>query len=183
MVISMIVGIAGCGSNGHGSSSSSSGPIDVTGSFQSIQAGTALVVLTANVKVNWTLSLANVPCTPGCGTLTPTNMSSLTAVYTPPALPTLNASATITASSAKDASQSFVFDFTITPPIMVSITNKFTTQLATGPPIVVNASVSNDAADVGVNWTLTAGGTTCSPACGTLVASAAPSFRPTKCVF
>ena len=60
-------------------------------------------------------------------------------------------------------------------PISVVITNKFTNQVAGGPAVVVNATVSNDSADAGVTWTLTAGGN-CALACGSLSPSSSSSF-------
>jgi hypothetical protein len=75
-----------------------------------------------------------------------------------------------------DNRQNFSFTFTIIPPASVQITNKFTSILNGSAPVEVDAVVANDPANAGVTWTLTVGGTDCSPACGTLVPSAAPSL-------
>jgi hypothetical protein len=179
-VVVLMAGLSACAGNPNPD------PISVTvnNAFSSIQSGAAPVTLTATVAndksrrgVKWSLTLGNVSCSPSCGTLNPSPSPSLTAVYTPPANPPTNASATISATSAADPKQSYIFNFTIVPPppvIQVSITNKFTIQAVRGPSVTVNAAVTNDSANAGVNWTLTAGGSSCSPACGTLTPSATP---------
>jgi hypothetical protein len=167
-------------------------PISVTvaNSFSTIQTGAAPVTLMAkiandkhNAGLKWSLTLGNVACSPACGVLVPSASPSLNAVYTPPAnLPT-NQSATITATSVADSTKVFIFNFTIvTPPpvIQVTITNRFTNQAVGGPQVTVNATVTNDSANAGVTWTLTAGGSNCSPACGTLTpSSSAPILSAT----
>jgi hypothetical protein len=62
-------------------------------------------------------------------------------------------------------------------PVSVLIASKFTSQLVGGPAVSVPASVSNDTANEGVTWTLTAGGVSCAPACGSLTPSKSPSFN------
>ncbi|GAC1684495.1 MAG: hypothetical protein PVS2B2_23480 [Candidatus Acidiferrum sp.] len=157
--------------------------VAITNAFPSIQAGTAPVTLQADVAndssgkgVRWGLTLANVACSPACGTLEPAVAPSFSAVFTPPVNPPLNQTATISATSVADKRQIFVFNFTITPGVAVVITNKFTSQTAGASPVTVNAMVSNDSTGAGATWTLTAGGANCSPACGTLTPSVAPSF-------
>lgn len=66
-----------------------------------------------------------------------------------------------------------------TDPVSVAITNKFANELAGGPAVSLNAAVSNDNTNSGVIWTLTAGGVSCAPACGSLAPSASPSFSST----
>lgn len=61
-------------------------------------------------------------------------------------------------------------------PVTVVITNKFANQPAGGPTVTMSATVSNDSANAGVTWTLTAGGANCAPACGSLTSSSTPSF-------
>jgi hypothetical protein len=146
-----------------------------------IQVGAAPATLNAAVTydglhkgVTWTLTTANIACSPACGTLVPTGDPSFSAVYTPPATTPLNQQATIAAVSNSDNRQEFAFTFTIIPPASVQITNKFMSVLNGSAPIQVNAAVMNDPANAGVTWTLTAGGSSCSPACGTLVPGAAP---------
>ena len=157
--------------------------VAVTNGFGAIQVGAAPVTLKAVVQndpgnggVKWSLSLASNDCSPGCGTLKASGSPSFSAVYTPPAAAPLNQTATITATAVDKKTEIFAFNFMIMPPISVQITNKFATQTVGGAGVTVNATVSNDNANAGVTWTLTAGGTNCAPACGTLAAAAAPSF-------
>ena len=138
--------------------------------------------LTATVQptdsgVNWSLTVANVSCSPACGTLTLQNPH--TAVYTPPKTQPQNQNATITVTSLKNSKNQYAFDFVITAPASVTITNKFTSVYAGGPVTTVNATVLNDPMGAGVNWTLTAGGSNCSPSCGSLTPAPAPSFSAT----
>ena len=164
--------------------------VTVTNAFSTIHSGAAPVTLTAMVAhdkhdagLRWSLTLGNVSCSPACGTLAPSASPSLTAVYTPPASPPMNESATITVASVADSTKVYIFNFTIVappPPISVSITNKFKDQPVGGPQVTINATVTNDPANAGVTWTLTASGSNCSPACGTLTPSSpAPSFSAT----
>lgn len=157
--------------------------VNVSNSFSTIQVGDPAVTLDAtiannrhNAGLSWSLTLANVNCSPACGTLVPAAPPSLTAVYTPPKTAPLNGSATITVASDADPTSTFVFDFAIQPAVMVNITNKFSTQIIGEPAVAVNVTVANDNANAGVTWTLTANGSSCSPACGTLAPSPAPSF-------
>lgn len=174
--------LVGCGS------SVTQGPgivVGITNPFPSngIQVGTPAVTLNAtvtndprNAGVNWALTVANVACSPACGTLVPSGKPSFSAVYTPPAATPLNQQATIAAVSVADTRQDYAFTFTLIPPPTVQITNKFASVFNGGLPVEVDATVLYDPAAAGVTWTLTAGGSNCSPACGNLVASAAPSF-------
>jgi hypothetical protein len=175
----MIVGLSDCSGNPFANSLQ----VTVSNPISSIQAGGAPVTLTAAVAhdkghagVTWSLTLAGVSCAPSCGTLNPAAPPSLTAVYTPPSNAPLNQTATITVRSVADKSQIFAFNLTIIPAVVVTITDKFASIDAGAPPVTVDATVANDNAGAGVTWTLTAGGASCSPACGTLVASPAPSF-------
>lgn len=181
--------IAWCGSCNN-SSAPSQGPgvvVNVKGSFATVEAGGAPITLSATVNgdlrgqgVTWILSVANTDCAPGCGTLTvASNSAPFTAVYTPPAAPPANSTATITVRSQADETKLFVFNFQITPPITVSIGPKFSTQTAGGPTVDIQATITNDVTNAGVSWTLTSGGATgsnCSPACGTLAVDPAPSL-------
>lgn len=148
-----------------------------------VQVGGASITLNAQVihdrkeaGVEWTLTAANTKCSPACGTLVPVAGSKLSAVYTPPTTTPLNQQAAISAISLANPSQNYTFIFTIIPPTSVTITNKFSSVIAGSAAVTVNATVANDSTNSGVNWTLTAGGANCSPDCGTLLASAAPSF-------
>ncbi|MBZ5501189.1 MAG: hypothetical protein LAN59_02970 [Acidobacteriia bacterium] len=157
----------------------------ITNPFPSdaIQVGAAPYTLHATVTndpqgrgVIWSLTQANTNCSPDCGTLVSTDSPSFGAIYTPPSVAPQNQQVNLSAISVANHQQLYSFIFTIIPPIAVSITNKFDSTVASGPAVVVNASVLHDAAGAGVTWALTANGATCSPACGTLQPAAAPSF-------
>jgi hypothetical protein len=171
---------AGCGGTAGGGQVAS---VSVTDSFSSVQAGGGPIKLTAVVTptgsgVNWSLSFANnIACSPACGTLVVDGF--LTATYEPPKVEPTNQNATITVTSQADSKQTYSFDFSIGAPIGVTITNKFTAQYAGAPGVTVNATVSNDSSNAGVAWTLTAGGNSCSPTCGTLTVPASPTFSAT----
>src|SRR5262249_14467893 len=149
--------------------------VDVPGAFSTIQANSTPVQLIAVVSngehgVKWTLSIAGSNCSPDCGTLVPASKlsSNQVATYTPPQVPPTNQIATITATSVHDTRVKFTFNFTILPTTAVSVAPKFTSVIIGGPAVSVTATVTNDPANAGVSWTLTAGGSNCSPACGAL---------------
>lgn len=185
LAVSTLLGSYGCG----GVSIRRLGiGVAVRGSFSQVYAGSAPVTLTAtldddptNQGVVWKLSLGNASCSPDCGTLTRSNTDPKFGVqYSPPAAPPRNANATITATSAADNGAAYVFNFVILPPVSVSIVNKFTTQKSGDPSVALNATVSNDLANAGVTWTLTAGGQACpTSACGTLTAPPSPTLTAT----
>jgi len=158
--------------------------VSVTNTFSSIQVGDKPVTLTATITpgstagIKWLLTLANAPCSPACGTLV-VAANTLSAVYTPPKSAPLNQNATITAADAANASAEYVFNFVIIPAVGVVITDKFPSQVVTAPPVSLSADVTNDAAAAGVTWTLTADGTACAPACGTLISPPAPTTTAT----
>lgn len=161
--------------------------VSIVNSFSAIHVGAKPVTLTATVNfdpgrrgVKWSLTLANIACSPGCGTLAPSDSADFSAVYTPPQSVPMNQTATITATAVDSNKSIFTFDFTILPAVSVSITNKFTTQSAGGPSVALTAKVTNDPANAGVSWTLTTStGASCSPDCGTLNAPAAPTLSAT----
>jgi hypothetical protein len=162
--------------------------LSIAPKFTTQTAGGPVVDLTVTINdptnsgVSWTLLAGGVSCSPQCGTLTVNPAPALTAEYQPPAtVPTgANASPTIAVTSNLDPGKSDSFNFTILPPpISVTITNKFSTETVNGAAITVNATVTEDSANAGVSWTLTSTAGPCSPACGTLIPSAAPSFSAT----
>lgn len=162
----MTAGLAGCAVTGAGGSKAQ---ITVENAFKSIQAGSAPVTLTALdpngnlISVSWSLTYVNQACTPVCGSLAPTGASR--AIYTPPSAPPTYGQATITVQSATDV---WVGDIQITPATSVSISNKFSVQYAGGPQVTLTAVVLYNTASAGVAWSLTAGGSSCAPACGTI---------------
>jgi hypothetical protein len=172
---------SGCGTSGP--------PISVSlspSSAQNVQQGQTVSIM-ANVAndlstkgVSW--SLSGVGCTgAGCGALT--NQTIDSATYNAPASLPSDLTVTVTATSVVDPSKSASIVI-IVPATVVTIRNKLT-ELAAG---AVNSSfffaqftatVQNDPANAGVTWTLTANGTACSPACGTLSFASANSVTYT----
>ena len=152
--------------------------VSITNKISSITAGATAAILnatvsndSANAGVSWTLTANGSACSPTCGTLSQQSITSVT--YTPPATApsSPNNTPTITATSVTDKSKSDTDSITIQAPvasITVAITNKFTTIVAGAANVTVNVTVTNDPKNDGVNWTLTAGGIACSPACGTI---------------
>ncbi len=146
--------------------------------FTSIPAGATAVTLTAQVQgdtsglgVTWALTAGGVDCYPACGSLT--FETSTSATYMPPYfVPAAPSNApTITATSVANTTKSDRNPFTIvTGPVKVTIIDKVNTVQAGGAPITLNALVTNDPANAGVQWQLT----TCTgPACGTLSSATA----------
>ena len=149
--------------------------VDVTNPFSYAQVGKPSTTLKATVEydgykkgVKWALTNANVACSPVCGTLAPQGSPSFSAIYTPPANVPLNQQATIAAIAVDEKTQEYAFTFTIYPAASIMINNPFSSILIGAAPLTVNATVTNDPTNSGASWTLTAGGSNCSPACGTL---------------
>lgn len=76
--------------------------------LNAMQTFTATVTNDAtNSEVTWSLTEIGVPCSPGCGTISPTNTASgATLTYTAPAAPTVLQSVTVSATSIEDPTAS-----------------------------------------------------------------------------
>ena len=144
-------------------------------SVQGLQQGqTAPIVATvindlSNAGVTW--SLSGTGCAgASCGTLT--NQTTTSAIYNAPASLPSNLFVTVTATSVTHPLKSSSMGIALVA-IAVTIQNKVT-ELAAGSlsssffSAQFSATVQNDPTGAGVTWTLTANGTPCSPACGTL---------------
>jgi dienelactone hydrolase len=124
----------------------------------------------SNGGVTWSLTQGGTPCSPACGSVTPSNTpSGASTTYTPPVAVPANASVTLTATSMADTTRSSAAAITIAPalPISVSVSPdsaNVPAQTGTG----FTATVLYDASNAGVNWSLTQAGTACSPGCGTV---------------
>src|SRR5882672_1946038 len=66
-----------------------------------------------------------------------------------------------------------------TTPISVTITNKISTIAAGAAATTLNATVQYDSTNSGVTWSLKAGGTDCSPTCGSLSGATSTSVTYT----
>jgi hypothetical protein len=166
---------------------------DITVAIQnkltSIVAGGSGIFFAANVEndgmnpaASWKLTVNGTNCQPACGTLSAAGRESI--VYNPPvSVPTApDNSPTLTAVSNTDVTKSDSDTFTITtaPPISVAVT-RITSVLANAGGVTFSAHVQNDISNPpkGVTWLLTAGGSACSPACGSLSsATTTATFTP-----
>lgn len=139
------------------------------------QTFTATVGGTPNLGVTWTLTQGGIACAPGCGTISPTSTTSGTpTTYTAPAaMPTQGATVTITAISAADASKSASATITLTQSVGITISPS-TASVPVGQTQQFSATVTGTT-NTGVNWTLTQGGTACSPGCGTIAPASTTS--------
>lgn len=163
--------------------------VAITDKISTITAGGAGVTLDAtvtndgaNAGVSWSLTAAGTNCSPACGSLSGATPTSV--VYTPPAaVPgTPNNAPAITATAISDTSKSDADAISIqapAQPIGVSISGKFTSTIAGGSAAELSASVANDSTNAGVTWSLTASGSSCSPACGALSGASATSVTYT----
>ena len=104
----------------------------------------------------------------GCGTLTSATTTSVT--YEAPNTPPSPNTVTLTATSVADNARSGASTISVTPPlpVVVTIANKAAFGVAGGPAIVFNATAQNDPTSRGVAWTLSAGGSSRQPLCGSL---------------
>ncbi len=171
-VVAVLIAIAlvgyGCSGSAH-TRPTKAVSVSITNKTASVTAGSSITFDatvtndSADQGVTWTL----VPAT-GDGTIASINTTSVT--YTAPATPPTPNSVTITATSVADStkSDSVTFSIAAKPAISVSIINKISTITAGTPGVTLNATVANDSTNAGVSWTLTANGTACAPACGSL---------------
>src|SRR5690348_545993 len=151
--------------------------VTITNKFSSINVSYNAFVVNAtaqndstNSGVTWTLTANGAACLQqSCGSLSAATKTSVT--YTPPASGSVSpvSQATLTATSVQNGSSSDADTFSInTPAIAVSIKNKTNTIQAGSGMILFFANVLNDSSGAATTWTLTANGTNCQPACGTL---------------
>jgi hypothetical protein len=167
--------LAGCGAGAGSGNGGNNISVSIANKVTSIQAGTPAIAFTATVQndqnnsgVTWSLTANGASCSPGCGALSAATSTSVT--YTPPssAPAAPGNQPTLTATSVAKTNKSDSDVFTITPAVIVTITNKFSSVNTSASPFVVNATVQNDSTNSGVSWTLTLNGTACSPTCGSL---------------
>jgi dienelactone hydrolase len=135
---------------------------------------------TTNSGVTWTLALGGNPCSPGCGTITPAGTASGTpTTYSAPAtFPANDLTVTVTATSVALSAASGSALITV-PAITASVT-PVSALLPGGTAQKFMATVGYDPKKQGVAWTLTQGGTACSPACGLLSLSTTASGSATN---
>jgi hypothetical protein len=162
-------------------------PIQVSLSLTSasVQAGIGWQKFAAMVQndaqnngVTWTLTQSGANCVPGCGTLSAnSSLSGVAITYTAPFAQPSPSGVTLTATSVSDTTKSMPAAITVTPPVAVVVAPT-TINVQFNSIQGFTATVTNDAQNNGVTWTLTQAGTNCSPACGTLSAASSPSGTP-----
>jgi hypothetical protein len=200
-LIGFALALGGCGGSSYPLSLAiSSSPGTIAGGGAYTFTATTTNSTTQATPVIWTLALnipssstdTTTPCTNNCGAIvnagttvtsqvtsgSTTYYNTVTSMtYTAPLLPPTPNSIVLTATSASNSGITEDVIFTIgQPAIVVRLTNTFTTVAPGAAPITLGANVQFDGANAGVVWSLVAGGSACSPACGTLVAAAAPSY-------
>ena len=142
------------------------------------QAFTATVTGTSNTNVTWTLTQSGAPCTPGCGTISPTSSASgVQVTYTAPATVPASPMVTVTATSAADTTKSASATVTITQAVGVTISPTSATVIVTQTQ-AFTATVTGTT-NTGATWTLSQGGAACSPGCGTIAPASTTSGTPT----
>ena len=103
----------------------------------------------ANMGVHWSVSCS----APPCGSVSPTSTASgAPTTYTPPNSQTSALTVKLTATSASDATKSATATITV-PALTVSLSSTSTT-LQPGAQAQFSATVTNDGANAGVNWTV-----------------------------
>jgi hypothetical protein len=141
----------------------------------------------SNAGVTWKTTCGSA----SCGTISPASTASgATATYTSPSTVPTPATVTITATSVTDNTKFATAIITITatappPPISVSFVTQPPSSMVINTTTSVAASVSNDAKNGGVNWTVTCGSVQCgsfnptATASGATAIYTAPSAVPT----
>jgi dienelactone hydrolase len=116
----------------------------------------------SNKGVTWTVSCSPSPC----GSVSPTSTASGVAItYTAPGLPSTDLTVAVTATSVSDSTKSSQATVTI-PAVVVSAVSPNSAIIPVNATQQFTATISNDATNAGVTWTLTQNGTDCSPGCG-----------------
>lgn len=114
----------------------------------------------SNVGVRWTVTCGS----PACGSFSSAQTPSggPTTFTAPAAVPTGN-TVTVTATSVTDStkSASAVITITAAPTISVTLAAQTPTSLVAGTTANLTATVNNDSANAGVNWTVTCGSSAC----------------------
>ena len=152
-------------------------PLTASVAVGQTQAFTATVAESTK-GVTWTLTQNGTACSPGCGTIAPASTASgAPATYAAPATAPSNATVIATATSVENTSKSDSATVTITQNANVSV-SPTTASVVVGQTQPFTATVTGTS-NTGVTWTLTQGGTACSPGCGTIAPTSTTSGTPT----
>ena len=125
-----------------------------------------------NNGVTWALTQSGSVCSPACGSLSFAGPSHVT--YSAPTELPQPPAVTLTAISVSDATKSSSAQIVLTapdsPPISVSV-SPTSSSVSVSHNQQFTATVQNDSKNQGVTWSITQSGISCSPACGSFLAS------------
>lgn len=125
----------------------------------SVQLTATVLYDPANLGVNWTVSCGS----SACGSVSSHTASGAAATFTAPSSLPAGGTVTVTATSSADATKSASATITIVPAISIAFTPALPTPIVAGTPTNLTATVTNDIAAAGVDWTVTC----TNPPCGT----------------
>jgi predicted dienelactone hydrolase len=171
MLIGLVVAVSNFGCGGGASSPPPVISVSLSASTITVQAGATTQISatvtndSANKGVTWTVTCPTAPC----GTVSPaTTASGVATTYTAPINPPASLTVTITAKSVADATKTASASASVSAvAISVSIVPS-TATVQVGTMAQFSATVTGDTTNSGVTWTLTQGGATCSPGCGSV---------------
>lgn len=179
LILACIIGVlTGCGGG-----SSKSTPAALAVSTTSMPDGTVGTPYSSDIQATggtapytWSVSSGTLPDHLALDSSTTSSVS----VSGTPETAQSNVQFTVQVTDSASQSATKVFAVSVAASsIKVAITNKLAGILPAAAGVVFNASVQNDSATQGVNWTLTANNADCSPACGSLSGASATSVTYT----
>jgi len=155
-------------------------PTTMAPSAQAVMSATVANDL-QNKGVDWTVTCgASI-----CGSFNPTHTASgVTTIYTaPPTVPT-GGTVSITADSTASPTTTVTASVAIVAPISIAFTQSPPSSLQTSASASISATVANDSANLGVDWSVTCGGSMCGSfsashtASGVTTTFTAPTSQP-----
>jgi hypothetical protein len=171
--VGFLVGTIACGCGGGSSTpppqlsvSFSGGTSQVIGQGQSVTITAVVSNDSSGRGVTWTLG--------GPGALN--EQSSTSVEYDAPANVAGNATATVTATAVADPRKSAVY--TVNLVVVTVSVSPASASVAVNTTQIFVATVQNDSSNAGVVWSLTQGGTPCSPGCGSITPVNSASGAP-----
>jgi hypothetical protein len=177
MLAIFVAVLTGCG--GGNSTTTATSPSVTTTTVPDGNVGTAY---SATVQASggtapyaWSVSSGTLP--PGI-TMASSTSSSVTLSGTPTTAQQ-GTQFTVQVKDSANKTGTKAFTVNVTSTISVAISNKVAGIAPAATAVTFNAALQNDSANQGVNWTLTANGADCSPACGSLSGATATSVTYT----
>jgi len=155
LATALMAGVLAVGNFGCGSGASAPISVSLSNTTATVEVGaTAQFKATvtndgANAGVNWIVSCPAQPC----GSVSPTSTASgASTTYTPPNSQTSTLTVSLTATSVSDATKSQTAIITV-PAVTISLSST-SANLQLGAQAPFSATVTNDGANAGVNWTV-----------------------------